>query len=33
MNILTSIHRLAETGAGNVKTLQGKEGERRLTTS
>jgi mRNA interferase RelE/StbE len=30
MNILTAIHRLAETGAGRVKTLQNKEGEKRL---
>lgn len=30
MNILTAIHRLAETGAGRVKTLQGTEGEKRL---
>jgi len=30
MNILTAIHRLAETGAGRVKTLQGEDGERRL---
>lgn len=30
MNILTAIQRLAETGAGRVKTLQGQEGEKRL---
>jgi len=30
MNILTAIHRLAETGAGRVKTLQNKDGEKRL---
>jgi mRNA-degrading endonuclease RelE of RelBE toxin-antitoxin system len=30
MNILTAIHRLAETGAGRVKTLQGQSGEKRL---
>jgi mRNA-degrading endonuclease RelE of RelBE toxin-antitoxin system len=30
MNILTAIHRLAESGAGDVKTLQGKENEKRL---
>jgi len=30
MNILTAIHRLAEHGAGNVKELKGKVGERRL---
>lgn len=30
MNILTAIHRLAETGAGRVKELKGKEGEKRL---
>ncbi|MBL8237497.1 MAG: type II toxin-antitoxin system RelE/ParE family toxin [Bryobacterales bacterium] len=30
MNILTAIHRLAETGAGRVKMLQGKDGEMRL---
>jgi mRNA-degrading endonuclease RelE of RelBE toxin-antitoxin system len=30
MNILTAIHRLAETGAGRVKTLQGEDGEKRL---
>jgi mRNA-degrading endonuclease RelE of RelBE toxin-antitoxin system len=30
MNILTAIHRLAETGAGRVKTLKGTEGEKRL---
>ena len=30
MNILTAIHRLAESGAGRVKTLQNKEGEKRL---
>jgi mRNA-degrading endonuclease RelE of RelBE toxin-antitoxin system len=30
MNILTAIHRLAETGAGRVKTLQGEGGEKRL---
>ena len=30
MQILTAIHRLAETGAGQVKTLQGESGEKRL---
>ena len=30
MNILTAIHRLAESGAGRVKTLQGQEGDKRL---
>ncbi len=30
INILTAIHRLAETGAGDVKTLQGRDGEKRL---
>ncbi|MSV36352.1 MAG: type II toxin-antitoxin system RelE/ParE family toxin [Bryobacterales bacterium] len=30
MNILTAIHRLAETGAGRVKELKGEEGEKRL---
>jgi len=30
MQILTAIHRLAETGAGRVKTLEGQGGERRL---
>ena len=30
MNILTAIHRLAESGAGRVKTLQDKHGEKRL---
>ena len=30
MNILTAIHRLAETGAGRVKQLKGKDGEKRL---
>ena len=30
INILTAIHRLAETGAGRVKTLKNKEGEKRL---
>jgi mRNA-degrading endonuclease RelE of RelBE toxin-antitoxin system len=30
MNILTAIHRLAETGAGRVKTLKGEGGEKRL---
>lgn len=30
MNILTAIHRLAETGAGRVKELKDKEGEKRL---
>jgi mRNA-degrading endonuclease RelE of RelBE toxin-antitoxin system len=30
MNILTAIHRLAETGAGRVKALKGKSGEKRL---
>jgi mRNA-degrading endonuclease RelE of RelBE toxin-antitoxin system len=29
MNILTAIHRFAETGAGRVKTLQGEDGEKR----
>ncbi len=30
MQILTAIHRLAETGAGRVKPLQGQGGEKRL---
>lgn len=30
MNILVAIHRLAETGAGCVKELKGKDGEKRL---
>ena len=30
MNILASIHRLAESGAGDVKMLKGQETERRL---
>lgn len=30
MNILTAIHRLAESGAGRVKTLQDQDGEKRL---
>jgi mRNA-degrading endonuclease RelE of RelBE toxin-antitoxin system len=30
MNILTAIHRLAETGAGRVKMLRGQEGDKRL---
>ena len=30
VNILTAIHRLAESGAGRVKTLQDKDGEKRL---
>ena len=30
MNILTAIQRLAESGAGRVKTLQGQDGEKRL---
>ena len=30
MNILTAIHRLAESSAGRVKELKGKEGEKRL---
>ena len=30
MNILTAIHRLAESGAGRVKILKNKEGEKRL---
>lgn len=30
MQILTAIHRLAETGAGRIKTLQGQGGEKRL---
>ncbi len=30
MQILIAIHRLAETGAGRVKTLQGQRGEKRL---
>ena len=30
MNILTAIHRLAESGAGRIKELKGKEGEKRL---
>lgn len=30
MNILAAIHRLAESGAGSVKTLQGNEVHMRL---
>ena len=30
MQILVAIHRLAETGAGRVKTLKGQSGEKRL---
>ena len=30
MNILSAIHRLAEHGAGNVKELKDKGGEKRL---
>ena len=30
MNILTAIHRLAETDAGRVRTLKGRSGEKRL---
>jgi hypothetical protein len=30
MNILAAIHRLAQTGAGRVKTLKGESGEKRL---
>ena len=30
MQILRALHRLAETGAGPVKTLQGEGGEKRL---
>ena len=30
MNILTAIHRLAESGAGRVKILQDQDGEKRL---
>jgi mRNA-degrading endonuclease RelE of RelBE toxin-antitoxin system len=30
MNILTAIHRLAESGAGRVRELKGKQGEKRL---
>jgi hypothetical protein len=30
MNILTAIHRLASSGTGRGKTLQNKEGEKRL---
>ena len=30
MNILTAIHRLAETGSGPVKVLQNDSGEKRL---
>ncbi|MBI3680085.1 MAG: type II toxin-antitoxin system RelE/ParE family toxin [Acidobacteria bacterium] len=30
MNILTAIHRLAESGAGRVKALHGDSGEKRL---
>jgi mRNA-degrading endonuclease RelE of RelBE toxin-antitoxin system len=30
MNILTAVQRLAESGAGSVKTLQGQAGEKRL---
>ena len=30
MNILTAIHRLAESGTGSVKALKGTDGEKRL---
>jgi mRNA-degrading endonuclease RelE of RelBE toxin-antitoxin system len=30
MNILTAIHRLAESGTGRIKELKGKDGEKRL---
>lgn len=30
MNILTAIHRLAEHGSGDIKELEGKDGEKRL---
>ena len=30
MNILTAIHRLAESNSGDVKTLKGNAGEKRL---
>jgi mRNA-degrading endonuclease RelE of RelBE toxin-antitoxin system len=30
MNILTAIHRLAESDSGDVKTLKGNAGEKRL---
>lgn len=30
MNILTAVHRLAESNSGYVKALQGKPGEKRL---
>lgn len=30
MNILSAIHRLAEDGSGDVKTLRDREGEKRL---
>ena len=30
MNILTAIHRLAESGAGRIKELKDKAGEKRL---
>jgi mRNA-degrading endonuclease RelE of RelBE toxin-antitoxin system len=30
MNILTAIHRLAESEAGDVKTLRGQQAEKRL---
>ena len=30
MQILTAIHRLAETGAGDIKALKGQDGEKRL---
>ena len=30
LNILTAIHRLAETGAGLVKAVKGQDGEMRL---
>jgi len=33
MQILTAIHRLAETGAGQVKTLKGAGGDKRLRVS
>jgi mRNA-degrading endonuclease RelE of RelBE toxin-antitoxin system len=30
MNVLTAIHRFAESGTGRVKMLQGQEGDKRL---
>lgn len=30
MNILAAIHRLAESGVGNVKMLHGEDGDKRL---